>query len=79
MKLKVKSLSCVQLFETPWTEAQQAPLSIRFSRQEYWSELPLPPPEELPNPGTEPVSPSLLHWQVDALLLSHRGSPKKQQ
>ena len=43
-KVKVKSLSHVWLFETPWTEAYQAPLSMGFSRQEYWSGLPLPPP-----------------------------------
>ena len=63
MKLKVKTLSCVQLFETPWTEAHQAPLSIRFSRQEYWSELPFPSPGDLPHPGIEPRSPAL---QADA-------------
>ena len=40
----VKSLSCVRLFATPWTVAYQAPLSMGFSRQEYWSRLPLPSP-----------------------------------
>ena len=50
-KVKVKSLSCVWLFATPWTEAHQAPLSMRFSRQEYWSGLPFPSPGDLPNPG----------------------------
>ena len=52
-------LSCsshVQLFVTPWTVACQAPLSMGFSRQEYWSGLPCPPPGDLPDPGTEPVS-----------------------
>ena len=48
--------SCVQLWVTLWTVALQAPLSIRFSRQEYWSELPCPPPGGLPNPGIEPRS-----------------------
>ena len=48
--------SCVQLFVTLWTVACQAPLSMGFSRQEYWSGLPRPPPGDLPNPGTEPVS-----------------------
>ena len=48
--------SHVQLFVTPWTVASQAPLSMQFSRQEYWSGLPCPPPEDLPNPGIEPVS-----------------------
>ena len=41
---------------TPWTIACQAPLSMEFSRQEYWSGLPGPPPGDLPDPGTEPVS-----------------------
>ena len=49
-------LSCVQLFVTPWTVAHQAPLSMEFSRQEYWSGLPLPSPGELPEPGIEPSS-----------------------
>ena len=44
------------LFATPWTVAHQAPLSMGFSRQEYWSGLPLPSPGALPNPGVEPVS-----------------------
>ena len=51
-----KPLSRVQLFEVPWTVAHQAPLSMGFSRQEYWSGLPRPPPGDLPDPGTEPVS-----------------------
>ena len=62
--MKVKSLGCVQLFVTPWTVAHQAPLSIGFSRQEYWSGLPFPSPGGLPNPGIEPRSPAL---QADAL------------
>ena len=48
--------SCVQLFATPWTAARQAPLSMEFSRQEYWNGLPCPPPGDPPNPGTEPMS-----------------------
>jgi len=48
----------VQLFATPWTIALQAPLSMQFSRQEYWSGLPFPPPGDLPNPGIKPVSPT---------------------
>ena len=44
--MKVKSLSHVQLFETPWTAAYEAPLPVRFSRQEYWSGVPLPSPKE---------------------------------
>ena len=50
------STSCVQLVVTPWTIAHQAPLSMGFSRQEYWSGLPCPPPGDLPDPGIEPVS-----------------------
>ena len=57
---------------TPWTIAHQAPLSMGFSRQEYWGGLPLPSPEHLPNPGIKPVSPA---WQADSLPLSHLGSP----
>ena len=60
-----------QLFVTLWTVAPQAPLSMRFSRQEYWSGLPRPPPGCLPNPGIEPAFPVL---QVDSLLLNHWGS-----
>ena len=50
-------LSPVQLFVTPWTVARQAPLSMEFSRQEYWSGLPFPSSGDLPDPGMEPVSP----------------------
>ena len=50
------SLSCVRLFETPWTVAHQFPLPMGFPKQEYWSVLPYPPPGDLPNPGIEPVS-----------------------
>ena len=64
MKVKVKSLSLVRLFVTPWTVAYQAPPSVGFSRQEYWSGLPLPSPGDLLHPGTEPESPAL---QADAL------------
>ena len=56
---KVKSLSCVRLFATPWTVAYQASQSMRFSRHEYWSGLPFPSPGDLPNPGIEPGSPAL--------------------
>ena len=49
-------LSSVWLFVTPWTEAIQGPLSVEFSRQEYWSRLPFPPPQDLPNPAIKPVS-----------------------
>ena len=59
VKVKVKSLSCVQLFATPWTVAYQAPPSMGFSRQEYWSGVLFPSPGDLPNPGIKPVSPTL--------------------
>ena len=49
---------------TPWTVARQAPLSMGFSRQEYWSELPFPSPGDLSNPGIEPMTPAL---QADSL------------
>ena len=64
MKVKVKSLSRVRLFATPWIAAPQAPPSMEFSRQEYWSRLPFPSPEDLPDPGIEPRSPEL---RADAL------------
>ena len=71
--MKVKLLSRVRLFTTPWTIAHQAPLSIEFSRQEYWSGLPFPSPGDLPNPGTEPRSPTL---QVDSLPSEPPGKPR---
>ena len=60
----MKSLSRVRLFATPWTVACQAPLSMGFSRQEYWSGLPFPSPGNLPHSGIEPGSPAL---EADAL------------
>ena len=71
--MKVKSLSCVQLFVTPWTVAYQAPQSVEFSRQEYWSELPFLSPGDLPNPGIEPRSPAL---QADVLPSVPPGKPR---
>ena len=62
---KVKSLNRVRFFATPWTVAYEAPPSMKFSRQEYWSVLPFPSPGDLPNPGIKPGSPAL---QADALL-----------
>ena len=55
----MKLLSYVWLFTTTWTIAYQAPLSMRFSRQEYRSGLPFPSPGDHPKPGIEPVSPAL--------------------
>ena len=60
----VLSHSVVCNFAMPWTVAHQAPLSMEFSRQEYWGGLPCPPPGDLPNPGIEPMSPVL---QADSL------------
>ena len=60
----VKLLNRVRLFATPWTVAYQSPPSMGFSRQEYWSGLPLPSPGDLPDPGIEPWSPAM---QADAL------------
>ena len=57
---------------TPWTVAYQAPLSMGFSRQEYWSELPFPSPRDLPEPGIEPGSPAL---QADSLHCEPPGKP----
>ena len=71
-KKKVKSPSRVQLFATPWTVTYRAPLSMGFSRQEYWSELPFPSPRDLSNPGIKPRSPML---QADALPSEPRGKP----
>ena len=70
-KVKVKSLSRVQLFVNLWTVAHQAPPSMEFSRQEYWSGLPFPSPGDLPDP-------SLLHCRQTLYHLSHQGSPSKQ-
>ena len=60
-----KLLSRVQLVATPWAVAHQYPLSMEFSRQEYWSRLPFPSPGDPPDPGIEPMSPAL---QADSLL-----------
>ena len=59
----------VQLFVTPWTVAHQAPLSMGFSRQDYWSGMPLTPPGDLPDPGIKPVSPTPPAWQAGSLPL----------
>ena len=59
------------LFVTPWTVAHQAPLSMGFSKQEYYSGLPFLPPEDLPDPGIKPVFSALA---VDSLPLSQQGS-----
>ena len=71
--VKVKSLSRVLLFATPWTVAYQAPPSMGFSRQEYWSGLPFPSPGDLPDPGIEPGSPTS---QADAVTSEPPGKPQ---
>ena len=68
-------LSHFQLFATPWTVACQTPLFMGFSRQEFWSGLPFPPPGDLPNPGIEPISPASPVLQVNSLLQIQWGSP----
>ena len=70
----ISMLSCfnhVQLFATPWTVVGQAPLSMKFSRQEYWNGLPFPPPTQ----GLNTHLFHLLHWQVGSLLLVTPGKP----
>ena len=66
------SLSHAQLFANPWTVACQLPLSMGFSRQEYWRGLPFPSPGHLPDPGIEPRSPAL---RADALTSEPPGKP----
>ena len=70
---KVKSLSRVRLCATPWTAAYQAPPSMGFSRQEYWSGVPFSSPGDLPNPGIEPGSPTWQALQADALPSEPQG------
>ena len=72
----MKSFSRVQLFVTPWTAAYQAPPSMGFSRQEYWSGLPFPSPGDLPDPGIESRSPTL---QADALTSEPPGKPSNEE
>ena len=68
--MHAKSLRHVWLFVTPWTVAHQTPLSMGFSKQEYWSGLPFSFPEDLPKPGIEPGSPAL---QADSLTYELQG------
>ena len=72
----MKSLSRVQLFATTWTVAYQAPLSMGFSRQEYWSGVPFPSPEDLPNPGIEAGSP-ILHTDTSPSELPRKSIWKR--
>ena len=70
-----KLIQLCQLCVTPWTVAHQAPLSMGFSRQEYWSGLQFPTPGGLPASRIEPKSPASPALQAGTLLLSHQGSP----
>ena len=72
VKVKVKSLSRVRLFATPWPVAYQASLSMGFFRQEYWSRLPFPSPGNLPEPGIKPGSATL---EADTLTSEPPGKP----
>ena len=67
-----KFVLCISLFVIPWTAACQSPLSMGFSRQDYWSGLPFPSPGYLPNPGSKHRSPTL---QADSLLSEISGKP----
>ena len=68
---RIRSVTCNSL-QPHGLQTHQAPLSMGFPRQEYWSGLPFPSSEDLPNQGSNLC---LLHWQADSLLLSHQGSP----
>ena len=72
--VRVRSLSRVWIFATPWSAACQAPLSVGFPRQEYWSELPFASPGHLPNPGIKPRS---LALKADSLLSELPGKPDR--
>ena len=72
-KVKVKATHCACLFATPWTIACQTPLPTELSRQEYWSGLPFPSPEDIPNPDIKPRSPAL---QADSLPSEPLGKSK---
>ena len=73
-KGEVKLLSRVRLFAIPWTISYQAPPSMKFSRQEYWSGLPFPSPGDLPNQG---LNPDLPHCRETLYRLSYQRSPQK--
>ena len=63
----------------PRTAALQAPLFMGFARQEYWSQLPCPPPEDFPNPGIKAASPVTLAWQEDSLPTEPPGKPSREK
>ena len=74
-----RALSCVQLFAAAYTVVHQAPLSMEFFRQEYWSGLPFPVPGDLPSPGIELHLSHLLHRQADSLPLCRLGTHNTEQ
>ena len=74
--MSAQSLWSFRLFATLWTIALQAPLSMGFSRQEYWSELPCPPPGDLPDLGLEPVTPASPALQAGSLPTEPPGKPR---
>ena len=77
-KMKNESVSCSGVSNSlrpPWTVAHQAPLPMGFSRQEHWSGQPLPPPEDLPDPGIKPTSPVAPSLQADSLPSKPPGKP----
>ena len=71
----VQLLSCVQLTVTPWTVACQAPLSMGFTKQEYWNGLLFPPPRDLPIPGIEPASPAMAALAGGFFTIEPLGKP----
>ena len=73
--MQAKSFQLCPTLWDPMDCTHQAPLSMGFSRQEYWSGLPCPPPADLPNSGIKPTSPMAPAFQVDYLPLSNQGSP----
>ena len=74
--IHAQSLSCVQLFETPWTVAQQPPLSMGLFQQEFWTGLPFPSPKDLPHPGIEPISPEAPALAGRFLITEPPGKPQ---
>ena len=75
LPVSAQMLTRGRLFATPWTVARQAPLSTEFSRQAYWSGLPLPPPGDLPSLGIKPMSPVSPALQADFLPAEPSGKP----
>ena len=73
--LSAQMLSHVRVFATPWTVVRQAPLSMGFSRQGYWSGLPFPSTGDVPNPGTEPECPASLALAGGSFTTEPLGSP----